>query len=128
VRGLTCSANGKVHARKAGVSIGGVPWSIGQHCLYEEGAGGATKFGTVIGMYHGRTTDMDEFVVFKLERKPITSYVGHYCLLSNDGYTTVFVFWTQITWKCKELLLGPDLTLMALPFASCTSQELIKFR
>jgi hypothetical protein len=71
---------------------------------------------------------MDEFIIFELNQKHITSYMGHYCLLSDSEDTTrVFVMWEQVIWKCKALLLGGH-TNMALPFQSCTSRELVEFR
>jgi hypothetical protein len=124
---LVCQAEGEVKRRISGVLIGGVDWKVGKHCLYQDGAGGVSRFGTVSNMYHGLTDVLDDFVIFELENKPITSYMGHYCLLptSPDGYTTVFVLWDQVTWQCQLLSLG-DLTMMALPFKSCFSEELVE--
>jgi hypothetical protein len=82
--------------------------------------------GSVTNMFHGTTSEMDAFVIYELENKPITSYMGHYCLFSDVVATTVYVLWTQLTWKCKILMLN-DNKMMALPFASCSSTELVQF-
>jgi hypothetical protein len=125
-KGLVREEGSKLRRRISGVSIGGVPWKVGSNCLYQEGPGGATLFGTVVNMYHFKTDIMDDFIIFQLENKPIMSRMGHYCWLSRDGYTTVFALWSNVTWKCKALLLEGK-PLMVLPFASCTSKELIAF-
>lgn len=125
--GLVCHGEGNVKRRISGVSIGGVQWKVGYHCLYQDGAGGVTRFGSVTNMFHGIDTMMDEFTIFELQNEPITSCMGHYCLLSDNGHTTVFVMWDQVLWRCKKLLLG-DHTNMGLPIKSCTSQELVQLR
>ena len=125
--GMVCAGEGQVRRRISGVSISGIPWKVGQHCLYDHGPGSATRVDSVTNMFRGMTDMMDEFIIFQLENKPITSRRVHYCLLSNDGYTTEYVLWNQVTWKCKVLSLGDD-SLMALPFASCTPQELVEFK
>ena len=71
---------------------------------------------------------MDDFVIFKVSKLPITTYMGHYCLFSDDGleHAPVWVLWNQVTWKCKALKMqGVD---MALPYVSCSSNELMEFR
>jgi hypothetical protein len=78
-------------------------------------------------MFHGMTTMMDDFIVFEIEQKPITSYRRHYCLLSDVGHNTEFVMSDQVLWKCKALLLGGH-TRMFLPIQSCTSEELLELR
>jgi hypothetical protein len=122
-----CHGAGHVQRRISGVTIGGVHWRLGSHCLYLDTADSATRYGTVTNMFHGVDAMMDEFVIFELEQTPITSYRGHYCLLSADGHTSVFVMWDRIKWKCKRLNFGGH-TDMALPIQSCTSEELIQLR
>ena len=124
--GIFCDDGGHVKRRISGVSIGGVKWKLGKHCLYQDGAGGVNKFGSVTNMYRGVNTMMDEFIIFELNHKPITAYMGHYCLLSDNNRTSKFVMWHQVLWKCKALMLG-DHTSMALPFQSCNSREQIQF-
>jgi len=115
-----------VRRRIGGVDTGGVPWTVGNHCLYSD-TGGKTRFGTVLNMFHG-VSDMDEdFVIFELQDKPISNYMGHYCILSDDGFMNVLVVWHEVIWKCKQLRLGENNTI-ALPFASCTPNELIEFK
>ena len=53
-----------VRRRISGVSIGGVTWKVGEHCLYEDGAGGVARFGSVINMFHGISDMMGEFIFF----------------------------------------------------------------
>ena len=120
---------GRVTRRVAGVAIGGVEWKIGYHCLYHEGPDGVTLAGKVINMFQGKDDMMDEFVLFEIKNMPITSYMGHYCLLSQneDPAQGKFIMWSQVAWKGKVLLLGNN-SRMLLPFKSCTSQELIEFR
>jgi hypothetical protein len=122
-----CDGEGKVKRRVSGVSIGGVLWAMGSHCLYQDGAGGVTRSGKVINMFHGMTSMMYDFIIFELEQTPIISCGTHYCLLSDDGQTTVFVMWDMVLWKCKKLLLGGH-TTMVLPIQSCTSEELVRLR
>jgi hypothetical protein len=110
----------------AGVSIGGVKWKVGYHCLYHDKQGSDTLFGTVVNMFRGTTDMMDEFIIFELSRNPITAYMGHYCLLSDDNRSSRYVLWHQVLWKCKVLMLGGH-TSMPLPFQSCTSTEQIQF-
>jgi hypothetical protein len=109
------------------VSIGGVPWQVGRHCLYYDGADSATLLGTVVSMFLGTDGMDDDFVIFQVENKPITTHMGHYCLFSNDAPTTVFVLWTQITWMCKMFKVQRGQANMALPYVSCTSRELMEF-
>jgi hypothetical protein len=118
---------GHVKRRTSGVSTGGVLWRVGSHCMYHDVSDGATKSGTVTSMYHGMSTMLDEFIVFEIEQKPITSYRRHYCLLSDVGHTTVFLMSNQVLWKCKALLFGGH-TRMVLPIQSCTSEELLELR
>ena len=109
------------------MSIGGVPWQVGQHCLYHAGPGGATHLGTVTTVYHGMDELMDDVVIFQVENKHITHKMGHYCLFSNDQRATVaWVSWKLVTWKCK--ILRVNNTDMALPYVSCSSHELMEFR
>ena len=125
--GLDCQDGGTVRRRITGVLTAGVQWKAGKHCLYQDGRGGPVRFGTVINMYEGLTDTLDPFVIFELENKPIIAYTGHYCSLSQNGYTTVFALSTELTWKCKVLVL-PNLTLMGLPIIPCTARELIELR
>ena len=120
---LQCAPGVVVRRRLFGVSIGGVPWKVGQHCMYDA-AGGAKHLGTVEAMFRGQDDMGDDFVVFMVQNKPITTYMGHYCLYSNDSDATVLVFWRQITWMCKMLTVGQ--VNMALPYVSCTSRELVE--
>jgi len=50
----------------SGVSIGGVSWKKGFHCLYRAGtgAGHTTLLGKVLVMFHGKDDMMDDFVLF----------------------------------------------------------------
>jgi hypothetical protein len=125
--GLQLDGEGKVRRRISGVSIGGVAWKVGQHCLYVVDEGGVFMFGSVVNMFHGMTNMMDDFVVLELENTPINAYVGHYCLLSSGVGRTVFVMWDKVKWKCK-LLYPTHNIVMALPFMSCTDRELLEFR
>jgi len=115
-----------VRRRVLGVEIGGVPWWLGKHCLFKDDDG-ATHLGTVVNMYHGEDDMEDDFVVFLLQIKPITTYMGHYCTYSNDSPGTRLVWWNRITWKCKLLQGLGGASGMALPYASCTSNELMEF-
>ena len=81
----------------------------------------------VVDMFKSRDDMLDDFVIFRVEQKPITTYMGHYCLFSNDSHATVLVFWRQITWMCKMLTMRGVQVNMALPYASCTSRELVEF-
>ena len=104
--GLICARGTKVHRRLSGVSIGGVPWSTGMHCLYRDGPGinGInTLLGCVVGMFHGKDDMMDDFVLFQLKRQPITTRMGHYCWFSGATQNTDLVVWTEIYWKYKVL-------------------------
>ena len=97
------------------------------HCLYLDGAGINTLLGCVVGMFHGKDDMMDDFVLFQLKRLPITTHMGHYCWFSGATQHTDLVVWTEIYWKCK-VLKGRGGDDMALPFASCKSQELMEFQ
>jgi hypothetical protein len=109
------------------VSISGVPWRVGQHCLYNAGAGGATFLGAITNMFHGEDALNDDLVIFQVQKIPITTFMGHYCLFSNDAHTTVdMVLWKQVTWKCKTFKM--EHANMALPYVSCTSRELVELR
>jgi hypothetical protein len=123
---MGCAPGNRVHARVSGVSIGGVRWRLGQHCLYTPGCG-APKLGTVLNMFHGTDDRMDEFVIFQVENKPITTYMGHYCLFSNHPPSTIMVLWSQITWKCMIFKVKGGSKDMALPIMSCTSTERMEF-
>jgi hypothetical protein len=127
---MSCDREGVVRRRISGVSIGGVPWNVGDHCLYQDGPGGATRIGTVTVMFHGTDVMMDEFVIFQLANKLITACLGHYCLFTNDGHDNapVFVLWTKVSWKCKTFKMQEEHAYMALPFVPCSSVELIEFR
>jgi hypothetical protein len=129
-RGLRCAPGDVMSRRMFGVSIGGIPWQVGRHCLYLNGADSDTRLGVVDAMISGMDNMEDPFVIFQVVNKPrhalfFTARVGHYCLFSNDSQTTEFVLWTQITWICKIFKVqGAN---MALPYASCTSRELVTF-
>jgi hypothetical protein len=114
-----------MHRRMFGVITGGIPWQVGRHCLYLNGADGGTRLGVVDAMISGMDDMEDPFVIFQVVNKPITARVGHYCLFSNDSQTTEFVLWSQIAWICKYFKIQG--TNMALPYASCTSRELVTF-
>jgi hypothetical protein len=125
--GLRLDGEANVRRRISGVSIGGVSWKVGHHCLYVVGEGGSPMFGSVVNMFHGKNDMMDEFVIFELDNTQITRNMGHYCLLSSEVSRTVFVMWNRVTWKCK--LLYPELNIvMGLPFKSCSDKELMEFR
>ena len=124
--GLVCDGEGVVDRRISGVSIGGVPWRVGNHCLYQYGPDGVTCLGVVVNMFHGMDELMNEIIVFQVDTKPITTYMGHYCLFNNVTHDTVFVLWNLVTWKCKTLDMDGD-AKMALPYVSCSSRELMEF-
>jgi hypothetical protein len=123
-----CERDAVVRSRISGVSIGGVPLRPGQHCLYMDASGGVTRFGTILNMFHSIDEMMDDFVIFQIENKPITTRMGHYCLFSNVSDSTVLVFWSQVIWKCKAFKVEGGRANMALPFVSCTSRELMEFK
>jgi hypothetical protein len=125
---LECAQGWTVHRRRSGVTIGGVTWATGMHCLYNERAGAATFLGKVVNMFHGKTDMMDDFVLFQLQNMPITTHMGHYCMFSNDTHTNHLVLWSRISWKCKVLKSRRGGDQMALPYYSCTPKELIEFR
>ena len=109
------------------MSIGGVPWKNGSHCLYRAGAGHTTLLGKVLVMFHGKDDMMDDFVLFQLKNMRITTHMGHYCLFSCDTQRTDLVLWSEISWKCKVFEGRGRAGDMALPYASCTTQELVQF-
>jgi hypothetical protein len=116
-----------VRRRFSGVSISGVPLQVGTYCLYHDESCDVTCLGKVFQMFNGEDDSGDPLVIFRLERKPITTSMGHYCFfLDTERNDTVFVSWTQIDWKCKILKMQGGQS-MALPFASCTSCELMEF-
>ena len=121
-RSLRCKPGEVVRRRLFGVSIGGVPWKVGRHCLYTADDG-STRLGTVLDMFKGRDDMHDDFVVLRVENKPITACMGHFCFYSNDSDATVLVLWNQIIWVCKMITVRGGQVHMALPFASCTSRE-----
>ena len=110
------------------MSIGGVPWSVGNHCLYQFDANSATHLGTVVNMFYGMDEMEEDFVIFQVLKKPITTRMGHYCEYSTNSQDMDMVLWKQITWKCKLLAVRGGQSGMALPYASCTSRELMVFR
>jgi hypothetical protein len=116
-----------VRRRISGVLVGGVVWRMGAHCLFNTGADDGVRFGTVSDMFHGTDEMTDDFVIFRVEMKRITSCHGHYCMFSNTESTTktVFVFWGHVTWRCKVFLQEGG--GMALPYHSCSSRELVEF-
>jgi len=122
--GLLLNEERTIQRRLTGVSISKIVWHVGSHCLFKVGLD--TRFGTVVHMFKGADSMLDEFIIFQITNKPITSYMGHYCVFSDEGHSTVLVMWTQILWKCKSLRLGGH-TNMALPIKSCTSQEMVEF-
>jgi hypothetical protein len=116
-----------IHRKLFGVSVGGVPWKVGRYCLYRADADNSTRLGKVVTMFLAKDDMDDNFVVFQVENKPITTYMGHYCMFSDDQPTTVFVLWTKITWMCKILKVQGGQADMALPYVPCTSRELMEF-
>jgi hypothetical protein len=106
-----------------GVSTGGVPWSVGKHCLYTNGDSRATRLGTVVNMFYGENEMEDAFVVFQLQAKTITGKMGHYCTFSEDSPGMDMVDSSRIAWKCKLLGNTGAGSRMALPYASCTPKE-----
>jgi len=125
--GLKCAPDAVVRRRLMGVTIAGVPWSVGKHCLYTDGANRATLLGTVVNMFFGENDLGDDFVIFQLQIKPITAKKGHYCTYSNDSPGKDMVLWSRLTWKCKLFGAQGGASPMALPYASCTPKELMEF-
>jgi hypothetical protein len=105
------------------VSINGIPWLTGKYCLYRESENTELLLGQVTKMFYARSVMDDEFVIFQITNKPITSYHGHYCLYTNNNPTIKMVLWSLIAWKCKVMTL-PSGSEMALPIACCKSHEL----
>jgi hypothetical protein len=110
-----------------GVMTGGVPWSIGKHCLYTKGGEDTTLLGTIVNMFYGENEMEEAFVIFQLQRKTITSKMGHYCTFSLDDAGTDLVSSVNIAWKCKLLGMTGGSSSMALPYASCTPKEIVEF-
>ena len=110
------------------MSIGGVKWGTGMHCLYSKGPGGTTLLGKVVIMFHGKDDLMNDFVLFQLANMPIKTRMGHYCWFSNDTQKTHLVLWSRISWKCKVIKGRGDKDPMVLPYFSCTSKEFMEFR
>ena len=110
-----------------GVTTGGVPWSVGKHCLYTNGDDRTTRLGTIVNMFYGENDMEDDFVIFQLQSKPITAKMGHYCTYSIVSPGMDMVDSGNIAWKCK--LLGTDggPSNMASPYASCTPKEVVEF-
>jgi hypothetical protein len=118
--------NGVMRGRISGVHINGIPWRTGNYCLYTIRNGGRPQLGKVTNMYHGVDEMYNDFVLFSLAIYPITHFIGHYCLYSPVSSRTSIVEWTRLTWKCKALVMPlRPLRHMALPIASCTSEELV---
>ena len=124
--GLVGAPGDVVRRMLNGLSIGGVPWRVEQHCLYHDG-GRSLLLGRVVDMFYGKDDMMDGFIIFKIANKQITQKMGHYCLFSNDTLDTVYVLWRMIAWKCKVFSRGEGQDKMALPYASCDSRELMEF-
>jgi hypothetical protein len=124
--GLRCKPGQVMHKRLFGVYISGVQWRVGRHCLYKA-EDGTTHLGTVLDMFKAKDNMGDDFVVLRVENKPITAYMGHYCLFSHDSRETVLVLWDRILWMCKLLTVRGGKVNMALPFVSCTSREQVEF-
>jgi hypothetical protein len=112
--------------RLSGVSVNGVKLRVGNHCLYHDVLAGPTRLGTIVNMFAGTDDSMDEFVLFQIDNMPITAYMDFYCTTTGETGSTKYVFWTQMEWKCKTFTMPTD--IIALPFASCTSRELMEFR
>jgi hypothetical protein len=105
------------------VSTGGVPWSVGKHCLYTNKDTHTTRLGTIVNMFYGEDDMEDDFVIFQLQTKQITGKMGHYCTFSDDSTDMEMIDSSKISWKCKLLVaVGAD-SGMALPYASCTPTE-----
>ena len=116
-----------VRRRLAGVSVNGVPLKIGHLCLFRRETNSTVLLLGEVGMMYYGTDDMDdEFVIFQMEKRGITTYMGHYCLYSIANSGTVLVMWKQMAWRCKALT-SPAGHPLALPFASCTTEELMQF-
>jgi hypothetical protein len=107
-----------VRRRLMGVDTGGVPWSVGKHCLYTNGDERTTRLGTIVNMFYGQNDRDEDFVIFQLQNKEVTAKMGHYCTFSNNSTGMDMVDSSKITWKCK--LLGGRL---ALPYASTSPKE-----
>jgi hypothetical protein len=101
--GLRCGPGVVVRRRLMGVSTGGVPWSVGKHCLYTNGDSRTTRLGTVVNMFYGENEMEDAFVIFQLQAKTITGKMGHYCKFSDDSPGMDMVDSSKIAWKCKLL-------------------------
>jgi hypothetical protein len=112
--------------RLSGVSISGTKFRIGNHCIYHDVFAGPTRFGIIVDMFTGTDDSMDEFVLFQIDNKPITTYMNCYCTSSGVSRSTKYVLWTQIEWKCITFTMPAE--IIALPYASCTSHELMEFR
>ena len=125
--GLECAPDVVMRRRLIGVSTGGVPWYLGKHYLYLDRDNLSTCLGTVVNMFYGQDAMQDDFVVFQVQQKLITTRMGHYCLYSNESPGMELVLWDRLTWKCKLFTAGGGPSGMTLPYASCTSQELMEF-
>jgi hypothetical protein len=112
-----------VRRRIMGVSTGGVPWSVGQHCLYTNGDSHTTRLGTIVNMFYGVDDMEEDFVIFQLQTKPITGNMGHYCTYSDNSTGLEMIDSSKITWKCKLLGAAGANSGMALPYRSCTPKE-----
>jgi hypothetical protein len=121
--GLRCGHGVVVRRRLMGVSTGGVPWSLGKHCLYTNGDSRTTRLGTVVNMFYGEDDMEDDFVIFQLQAKQITGKMGHYCTFSDNSQGMDMVDSSKIAWKCKLLVATGANSGMALPYASCTPKE-----
>ena len=110
-----------------GVTTGGVPWSVGKHCLYQKGDDDTTRLGTIVNMFYGEDEFEDAFVIFQLQKKPITTKMGHYCTYSVDSSGMDMVSSLNLTWKCKLLGMNGGPSRIALPYASCTTKETMEF-
>jgi hypothetical protein len=127
VTGMRCGQGVVVRRRLMGVKTGGVPWSVGKHCLYQKGDDDTTLLGTIVNMFYGENEMEDAFVIFQLQKKPITSKMGHYCTYSVDSPGMDMVSSMNIAWKCKLLGVNGGPSRMALPYASCTTKEAVEF-
>jgi hypothetical protein len=112
--------------RSSGVSINGTKLRIGNHCLYHDVFAGPTRFGMIVDMFTGTDDSMDEFVLFQIDNKPITTYMDFYCTSTGVARSTKYVLWTQMEWKCITFPMAAE--IIALPYASCTSHEQMEFR
>ena len=125
--GLKCGQGVVVRRRLMGVTTGGVPWSVGKHCLYTNENDDTTRLGTIVNMFYGENEMEDDFIIFQLQNKPIITKMGHYCTYSVVSPGMDMVDSGKIAWKCKLLGVEGGASNMALPYASCIPKEVVEF-